>query len=245
MTVAGPERVSPPVLRLYLLHHAGGSRAAFRGWPGLFPADWETVRIDAPGRKPGDQRQTLNDFAESVLRAMPRDGVPYAVFGHSMGALAGFALSMAAEAADHEIPAWLGVSAHPGPHVAGQPDLHLHRLSAEGLREAMVGLGGTAAEILVDDRIWSWVEPVVRRDLVMAETWLPSVASPVVRVPITVYCGQDDRMASPATAATWASHTARFGGVRVFPGGHFYLQAAQDRVAAAIEADVLAALSEL
>lgn len=245
VTIARPQRVGRLAARLYLLHHAGGSRAAFRGWPGLFPADWEIIRVDAPGRSSAAERLTLSDFAESVLARIPSDGVPYAVFGHSMGALAGFALALAAAAADREPPAWLGASAHPGPHVASQPAVQLHRLSAEALRAAMTGLGGTAAEILVDDRIWSWLEPVVRRDLIMAETWLPPAPGPVVRVPITAYCGQDDVVASPAMVTAWAAHTERFRGVRVFPGGHFYLQATRDRVAEAIAADVLAALSEL
>lgn len=245
VTIVRPPRVGRPTVRLYLLHHAGGSRAAFRGWPDLFPADWETIRVEAAGRGSGDQRLTLNDFVESVLAQMPRDGVPYAVFGHSMGALAGFALALAAESANGELPAWLGVSAHPGPQVARLPAVHLHRLPAEALREAMVGMGGAAAKVLVEDKVWSLVEPVVRRDLMMAETWLPPADPPVVRVPITVYCGRDDLVASPATATAWASHTERFRGVRIFPGGHFYFQPIRDRVARAVMTDVMAALSEL
>jgi surfactin synthase thioesterase subunit len=34
------------------------------------------------------------------------------------------------------------------------------------------------------------------------------------------------------------------GGVRVFPGGHLYVQPARERVAAAVAADVVAVLSE-
>jgi surfactin synthase thioesterase subunit len=245
VTTAIPRQDGRPSVRLYLLHHAGGSRAAFRGWSAVFPADWETVRVEAPGRRSGDQRVTLNDFVDSVLAQVPEDGVPYAVFGHSMGALAGFALTLAVEAAGRESPAWLGVSAHPGPRIASQPAVHLHRLSADALREAVAGLGGTTAEVLVDDRIWSLVEPMVRKDLIMAETWVPPADPPVVHVPVTAYCGQEDMVASPAMVTKWASHTERFRGVRVFPGGHFYLQPARDRVIAAITADVLATLSEL
>lgn len=245
VTTAGPRRAGPLAVRIYLLHHAGGSRAAFRGWPALFPPDWETVRVEAPGRSAGDRRRTLSDFAESVLAQVPRDGVPYAIFGHSMGALAGFAVALAAETAGRESPAWLGVSAHPGPRVASQPRVHLHRLSADALRATMAGLGGTAAQVLVDDNIWSWLEPVVRRDLVMAETWLPPADPAVTRTQVTAYCGRDDLAASPETVTAWAAHTERFRGVRIFPGGHFYLQPARDRVAAAITADVRAALSEL
>lgn len=245
VTIARPRRAGRPVVRLYLLHHAGGSRAAFRGWPAAFPADWEIVRVEAPRRGPAGQLVTLNDFVDSVLAQIPGDGVPYAVFGHSMGALAGFALALAAEAAGREPAVWLGVSAHPGPRIGTQPGVHLHRLSADALRDAMVGLGGTAAEVLVDDWIWSMVEPVVRKDLIMAETWVPAADPPVIRVPITAYCGQEDMVALPATVTAWASHTERFRGVRSFPGGHFYLQPTRDRVIAAITADVQEALSEL
>jgi surfactin synthase thioesterase subunit len=245
VTIVRLPRVDRPAVRLYLLHHAGGSRAAFRGWPGLFPADWETVRVEAPGRGSAEQRLTLNDFVESVLAQIPRDGVPYAVFGHSMGALTGFALALAAESAGREGPAWLGVSAHPGPRVASQPAVHLHRLPAQELRAAMVGMGGAAAKVLAEDKVWSSVEPVIRRDLTMAETWLPPADLPVVQVPITVYCGQDDLVASPAAATAWASHTERFRGVRIFPGGHFYFQSIRDRVARAVMTDVQDALSEL
>lgn len=246
VTIVRQERAARPAVRLYLLHHAGGSRAAFRGWPALFPPDWEVVRVEAPGRGSGDHRLRLGDFAESVLAQVPRDGVPWAVFGHSMGGLCGFALVMAAESAGRELPAWLGVSAHPGPRIASQSvGLHLHRLPAEALRAAVVSMGGVGAAALADDGVWSRVEPMVRADLNMAETWRPAEDPPVIRVPVTVYCGQDDPVAAPATAAAWASHTERFLGVRVFPGGHFYLQQLRDRVTLAVMTDVQAVLSEL
>lgn len=245
VTIVRQERAGRPAVRLYLLHHAGGSRAAFRGWPALFPGDWEVARVEAPGRSRGDQLLRLSDFVESVLAQVPSDGVPWAVFGHSMGGLSGFALALAAESAGREPPVWLGVSAHPGPNIASQHDVQLHRLPAEALRAAVVSMGGAGAAALVDDGVWSRVEPLVRRDLNMAETWLPGADAPVIRVPITVYCGEDDPVAAPVTAAAWASHTERFRGVRVFPGGHFYFQQIRDRVTHAVMTDVLAVLSEL
>jgi surfactin synthase thioesterase subunit len=245
VTIVGQRQAGRPAVRLYLLHHAGGSRTAFRGWPALFPGDWEVARVEAPGRGSGGQRLRLSDFVESVLAQIPCDGVPWAVFGHSMGGLSGFALAMAAESAGRELPVWLGVSAHPGPRIANQHGAQLHRLPAEALRDAVVSMGGAGVTALVDDGVWSRVEPVVRRDLVMAETWLPTADPPVIRVPITVYCGQDDPVAAPVTADAWATHTERFRGVRVFPGGHFYFQQIRDRVTHAIMTDVLAALSEL
>lgn len=245
VTIVRRERAGRPAVRLYLLHHAGGSRAAFRGWPALFPEDWEVARVEAPGRGSGDQRLRLGDFVELVLAQVPGDGVPWAVFGHSMGGLSGFALAVAAQAAGRELPVWLGISAHPGPRIASLLDLQLHRLPAEALRAAVISMGGAGVAALGDDRVWSRVEPMVRADLNMAETWRPAAGPLVIRVPITVYCGQDDPVAAPATAAAWASHTERFRGVRVFPGGHFYFQQLHDRVTHAVRTDVLAALSEL
>jgi surfactin synthase thioesterase subunit len=130
VTIVGQRQAGRPAVRLYLLHHAGGSRTAFRGWPALFPGDWEVARVEAPGRGSGGQRLRLSDFVESVLAQIPCDGVPWAVFGHSMGGLSGFALAMAAESAGRELPVWLGVSAHPGPRIANQHGAQLHRLPA-------------------------------------------------------------------------------------------------------------------
>src|SRR5256885_16770027 len=88
------------------------------------------------------------------------------------------------------------LSAHPGPRTSERPGLHLHRLSSDRLRQALSGMGGVPAEVLADDRIWEFVEPRVRGDLTMAETWRPPHTL-LTGTPIAAYCGIDDLVATP------------------------------------------------
>jgi surfactin synthase thioesterase subunit len=232
-------------MRVYLLHHAGGSRSAFRGWDRRFPPSWEVGMVEDSRRGAGESApRRLDDLADLLLDRMAwADDVPYAVFGHSMGALLGFALTLRAASTGRTPPIWLGVSAHPGPRTSELPGVHLHRLSAGRLRQAVAGLGGIPAEVVADDLTWAWVEPLIRSDLVMVESWQPPPGPLVAPVPISAYCGRDDAVAAPATVARWAHHTERFLGVRVFPGGHFYFRQAADSVVGAIVADLIAVQS--
>src|ERR1044071_9320478 len=78
-------------LRLFLLPHAGGGASAFRGWADLFPPQVEVCPVQLPGREnrtrePAFNRvQPLVEALTGVLAGW-RD-LPYAVFGHSNGAL--------------------------------------------------------------------------------------------------------------------------------------------------------------
>jgi surfactin synthase thioesterase subunit len=235
--------VSRPEVRLVLLHHAGGSAAAYRGWARRFPDSWDVCAVDLPGRGRAagvPPLSTVDEVAAALLAGLgPLLDRPYAVFGHSMGALAGFGLAVAAHRAGAPLPCWLGVSAHPGPRTADLPPArHLHRLTGEQLRHAVGHLGGTAAP---EPAAWALREPLFRADLLVAETWRPAPGV-TVPVPVSAFCGRSDAAVDAAGMARWAAHTDRFLGVRSFDGGHFYLMTEPDSVTAAITAGVAGSL---
>jgi surfactin synthase thioesterase subunit len=244
IAVTRPRPVRAPAVRLVLLHHAGGSAGAYRGWARRFPPSWDVCAVDLPGRGRAaglPPLSTVDDLAGCLLAGLePLLDRPYAVFGHSMGALVGFGLAVAAGRSGQPAPCWLGVSAHPGPRTADLPPRrHLHRLSSEQLRQAVGRLGGTAAP---EPAAWALREPLFRADLLVAETWRPGPAPLVVPVPVTAFAGRSDTAVDAEGMRRWAAHTERFLGVRTFPGGHFYLMNDPDAVAAAITADVTASV---
>jgi surfactin synthase thioesterase subunit len=238
--------VADPEVRLFLLHHAGGSHTVFRGWAGRFPSSWDVCAVNAPGHGSAADvpaLSTLDALVEHLLGELePWLDRPFAFFGHSMGALVAFALARRAEATGRALPCWLGLSAHPGPRTAEAPPReHLHRLSAQELRVALGHLGGVPAGAVADDRAWAQLEPLTRRDLVLSETWRPGPDALVVPVPVSAFCGLDDPVANAAKATRWSAHTDRFVGVRAFPGGHFYFRTTPGPVVDQIVADVSAA----
>ncbi|GAB2895607.1 alpha/beta fold hydrolase [Streptomyces mayteni] len=215
-------------LTLYLMHHAGGSHSTFRPWLAHLPEDWEVRLVVAPGRPkaarhPAERRLTvISDALAAEL--LDREEGPYALFGHSMGGLVAFAAALEVRHKGGPAPAWVGVSGHPGPYFSiTRSNPPLYGLSPDGLRRALSDLGGLPDRILRDPLLWERVQPLVRADLEAAETWEPDpTPPPVLNLPLSAFCGDQDPVAGERDAAHWGRHTTDFLGVRQFPGGHFY-----------------------
>src|SRR5579859_3905311 len=80
-----------PRLRLFCLPYAGGGASMFRDWTTGLPADIDVCPILLPGRE-SRVREPAFSRVEPLVEALapavlPYLDVPYALFGHSMGAL--------------------------------------------------------------------------------------------------------------------------------------------------------------
>ncbi len=244
LSILRPRPVAEPALRLYLLHHAGGSHSVFRSWLPMLPADWDIRLVVAPGRPKAASQVVVRDLrvlgstlTEHLGTLGPREA--YALFGHSMGGLVSFAASL--EAADRGIagPEWVGVSGHPGPFTSiTRTRPPLHRLPPNELRTALGDLGGLPDRVLRDDLLWQRVQPMVRADLEAAENWRPERPPAVLDRPLSAFCGDRDPVAMAADVATWGRHTTEFLGVHAFPGDHFYFLADPAPLVAGIVDDI-------
>lgn len=243
--VVRPSPVDNPEVRLILLHHAGGSHTVFRRWVRDLPERYEACLIETPGRGrlaglPAKRR--MADLLDHLLDELgPWLDRPFAVFGHSMGALVGYELVLAMRERGMPLPVWLGVSGHPCP--APQEYAGAYRLPTEKFRELLGGLGGVPREILGNDEIWAVFEPLLRVDLELIQTWRPDPDPAPLPVPITAFAGLSDAVAGPAEMAGWERRTRRFLGVRSFDGGHFYLRQQKRPLVGSIVADVRAVLA--
>ncbi|WP_078488804.1 thioesterase domain-containing protein [Streptomyces noursei] len=141
----GPEPVLP---RLHLLcfPHAGGSAAGCLNWATAAPPGMRITAVQPPGRDSRVAEPPLRS-AQAVAEALGPaladrdDTVPWAFFGHSLGALLAF-----------ETAHWLLQRGIPGPRilvVASAPAPHLprsspplHHLPGPDLLKALEHLGG-------------------------------------------------------------------------------------------------------
>ncbi|WP_053619962.1 thioesterase II family protein [Nocardiopsis sp. NRRL B-16309] len=228
--------------RLFLLHHAGGSPQGYRAWVRHFPADWDVCLVEAPGRGRSSDSAPFTDARDLARhlcdRLQPYLDRPYGLFGHSMGALVGY--EMALRLAEGPAPSWLGVSAwSPAPGV--EWDRPRHRLTDERLRASVARMGGTPASVLDDHDRWRDAEPLVRADLAVVDTWRPEPGTPLLRHPVTVLGGEDDRGMPPSRLAAWHGRTEGPVRTHILPGGHFYFVGRLREVAARVTEDVRAA----
>lgn len=220
-----------PALRLFLFHHAGGSAAGYAGWAERLPAAWDVVACDAPGRgsrsrqRPVEDAGALAAWYERELGPLLRPGgVPFAFFGHSMGAIVAYelALRLAARPGGPR-PCWVGVSACVAPRPGRVPEPR-SGYPADRLKEWLVTAGGTDRAVAAHPLVWRMVEPLLRADLRVVESWRPQAGTPPLTVPLAVFGGVDDPLVARAELTDWQRCSTRFAGQHLFDGGHFYLQ---------------------
>ncbi|MEU9443054.1 alpha/beta fold hydrolase [Streptomyces sp. NPDC048304] len=233
-------------LRLFVFHHAGGSHLPYRGWPELFPADWDVRLVDAPGRGRLGDRAALGEAAALVAYFRHELDAEltgsFALFGHSMGGIVAYELTRALLAEGRVPPVWLGLSARGTPLPDGG-GVRRDLMSDAELRQELIRTGGTPTEVLDHPELWAYFAPTLRSDLRLVDTWRPAPAAAALPVPLSVYGGAQDPVTPPARLAGWARHSTRFLGLRLFEGGHFYHQDDPGPLAERITEDIRTALS--
>lgn len=220
----GNERV-----RLFCLPHAGGGATSYLAWRRLLPDGVAVIPLLPPGREGRFREPAHRRFAplveELTSAVAPLLDRPWAVFGHSLGALVGFELIASLLRRSLPPPLALFASGARAPSRQAFGGRGLHALSDQGLLDRLTAFGGTPAGVLEHPELRALILPILRADLELFETYDGTAAGrlPTRVVPLG---GEEDREVPPAELAFWDAHGASAAAPRVFPGGHFYLQGA-------------------
>jgi medium-chain acyl-[acyl-carrier-protein] hydrolase len=214
-------------LRIYTFHHAGGSASAYL-WRKFFPADIEVCAVQLPGRESRfleapitSSDAVVDELAPAIASTVD---LPFAFFGHSMGALIAFNVARRLDALGAPLPSELFLSAHRAPHLPDRDQIH--ELSDE---EFLARLGDARLAAL-DPELREILLSIVRADITLCETYryAPAAALPC---PITAFGGRTDELVDVSELLAWEVHTSDSFDVRTFPGGHFYQRGAEQVLA--------------
>jgi len=215
-------------LRLFCIPHAGGGASAYRAWALAPPPGVAVYPIQLPGRESRFQETLFLDL-RALLGELTADlgeflDVPFAFFGHSMGAIITYewARSTAGSEMRH-----LFVSGRRAPHLPnrGRP---LYDLSDESLIEELRRMEGVPENILNNDEWRRTSLPILRADFTMMDTYSWAPAAPL-SIPISAVGGTQDPNVAIDEIHGWSRHTPRFR-MHLLPGGHFFLRDASAAV---------------
>lgn len=236
------QRKASARLRLFCFPYAGGNAAVFRSLSEQAPAAIEVCPIQLPGR---DDRfneppfSSLHVLLEALQKALlPYLDLPYAFFGHSMGALISFELARALRR-QGQVPApiHLFVAGHRAPHLP-DPQAPVHALPTPQFIEALRHYQGTPEVILNHAELLQILLPLLRADFAVCETYCYSEEAPLT-CPIFALGGQQDRDTPHDALQAWREHTSSSFQMRIFAGNHFFLNQQQTELSSLLYQELL------
>jgi surfactin synthase thioesterase subunit len=227
-------------VRLVCLPHAGGSASYFHPVSIRFSPQVDVVALQYPGRQDRRHEPCISDMTEladqvtaEILTLEPK---PTVFFGHSMGAVLGFETIRRLENGE---PGRYSLIASGRRGPATHRDDRVFEQGDDALIREIKKLNGTSSALLADDEILRMALPSLRGDYRAIETYR-SPADRRIHAPITVLTGDADPKTTVDEAAAWRRHTEGAYRLKVFPGGHFFLQDHPTEVNNEIVKEVLA-----
>ncbi|MGH8526647.1 MAG: thioesterase II family protein [Gammaproteobacteria bacterium] len=212
-------------VRLFCFPYAGGNATVFHGWADQLPESIDLCPIQLPGRgarfgEPLADRIPV--LAEAIAEAIsPFLDLPFALFGHSLGALIAFETAQGIRSRFLRLPVRLLVSAHRAPRLkSGRPPLH-HLPDADLIVE-LERLEGTPRQVLNDPELMALMLPTLRADFALCDTYAYVGRAPL-ECPITVFGGSEDKDVGRSQLEPWGEETRGELSLFEIPGGHFFI----------------------
>jgi len=228
-------------LRLFCFCYAGGSTLAFRQWSKDLPRTVETCPIQLPGRGSRMREPLFTEFRPTVEAIA--DGIrpyldrPFAFFGHSLGAVLAFEVARYLRREWELQPQHLFVSGHRAPSTPRR-EPPFSKLEDAALIDVLTRFEGSPREVLENAELMSLMLPIIRADFAVLEDYRYT-SEPPLDCGISAFGGVLDQEAAREELAGWKTETTGEFSLQMFPGGHFYLHAAQPRLLQLISAQLL------
>jgi medium-chain acyl-[acyl-carrier-protein] hydrolase len=235
-------------LRLFCFPYAGGSASLFRLFSQYLPAEIEVCPVQLPGRESRLRERAytrLEPLVDALLEVLgPYLTMPFAFFGHSMGAMISFELARALRRFTRlPIPMHLFVSGHRAPQLPTKEPPISH-LAEEQFIEKVRNLKGTPEEVLEHTELLQLLIPLLRADFELCETYQWK-DEPPLDCPLSAYGGLSDEAVPRETILAWREQTKASFHARFFPGEHFYIHSQQQALLFALAQELTQDLQAL
>lgn len=222
--------------RLFCFPFAGGSAHAFADWVGALPEGIELWGMQPPGRgariseAPVADPCSLLDAAYRELRQWT--DLPYTMVGHSMGGRIAYELAARLRAEGEPLPSGLVIS---GTRPAYLPRARapIHALSRAQFFSHLRAMDGMPAEVFDTPELLDLLEPALRADFRLVETW-DDQGHPPLPIPIYALGGRRDPYVSEVDLGGWSACTRTSFDLTLFEGGHFFINESQRAVLARV-----------
>jgi len=231
--------------RVFCFPYAGGGASVYRGWGADLPEGVELLAAQLPGREDRLAEPPLEDWdllvSSTVDALMPHTGLPFGLFGHSMGAVLAFDVARRLQHRGGPTPGCLLLSGRsPFPVPAAGADRLADLPDEDLLARLHERYGSPASNALAHPEVRALALPALRADVRLLEAYRKS-EGPLLECPIVALGGEDDASVTPRDLDGWRSETRAAFRARLFTGDHFFLESARSELLAEIARALLPA----
>lgn len=217
-------------LNLICFPYAGGGAQLFNSWQtGLVTSELQVCAVQYPGRGSRVREEAFTDckalVAAFIPHLLPILNKPFALFGHSMGAIIAFEVARVLQEeyglrAEHLI-----ASGRRAPQIP-MTDRLTYNLPHKEFTEELRRLNGTPTEVLDHPELMQLMIGIIRADFTLTQTYHYS-PGPQLNCPLSVFGGLNDTDVSREQLEAWCEQTSNNCSLQMFEGDHFFIQTNQ------------------
>lgn len=214
-------------MKLLCVPYAGGSARIYHPWIALLAPKLDIIPVELAGRgkrihEPpyATTEQAVSDVYEKIKAQL--DGGPYALFGHSLGAMLVFEAAKRLNRDPLGLPVHLFLSGRAGPITLRPEGKKYHLMNDEEFKAAVLALGGTPAEIFEHPQLADIFLPLLRNDFRISETESIAELQTPLETNLSVLLGTQDS-STVNKKEEWSRNIAGSCTIHQLPGGHFFI----------------------
>lgn len=221
-------------IKLFCFPYAGGSSVVFHKWKPYLNSQIELVPVELAGRGRRIRDAFYKDVSEAIedvfqLIKNEINERPYALFGHSMGAMICYRLAQKIRAEKCPNPLHIFISGRSAPHVKGEDRKKYHLMNDDDFKREVIELGGTPPQCFEHPELLEFFLPLLKNDFRLAETETQDGEIYPLENNITVLFGKNEKFTAEQRQG-WMQHTRQRCTIQYFEGGHFFLLEETKRV---------------
>jgi medium-chain acyl-[acyl-carrier-protein] hydrolase len=212
--------------RLFCFPYGGGGASVYQPWARKFVSTIQLCPIQLPGRENRHTESPITQFhlliSTLVEVLKPLLDVPFAFYGHSLGALSAFETTRELTRRGMPNPTQLFISGCRAPQLTQAPPMR--STSDDDFLTAVEQLyGELPSAIRSDPEMLPFFLRVLRADFDLLESYRYVPEEPLA-IPMHVFGGMDDTHVQESQLEAWRIHAADQFSLRMYAGDHFFIR---------------------
>ncbi|MEO2255347.1 thioesterase domain-containing protein [Paenibacillus amylolyticus] len=225
-------------MKLFCIPYAGGSAAIYNQWSSQLIGIAEIIPVELAGRGRRVHEPFYRSFEEVVedvtsIIVQQLSGDPYAIFGHSLGAILAYETTHKLRSMGYKEPRAVFFSGRSAPHVPDKDEKIVHTLPDEEFIQHLVELGGTPPQFFENTELKNLFLPIIRSDFRLSETYSFKERNNKLLCDTYIFYGkQDDNLSGDIKEWDQVCHSAC--NYFEFDGDHFFIHSHSQSVIEAL-----------